>query len=568
VRRPSRRLAGPGRRRPLSAAAGALAAAVVAAAVAAPAGAAPAWRLEQPAPPAGAIFKVPLGAPGDITFYGPNRGLLAVEGNATIPRGLFAWNGQSWNQLSTVCGGPGDTTRIAWAGPREFWTITEPSLPRVGSGTALCRFRDGQVVGSFSTADQSPDPNRQMAAAVCTGASDCWFAGVGSQDPNGERVGAFHLHWDGAQLTSVYAPQGRAVTGIYPFGPTLWETTLVGQRPEDTTSEVDLAEPEVPKPRLIHRIDAGVFSNDPFQPSDLPGVPGDGTELLALDGDGTQVWGAGGGAASGPAAPAGGSVARPPIVVRLVNGAWQEVPIPAAAFGANDRIVDLAVVPGTDTAWAVVQPFAERRSSTAKAKVALIHADGTVEVTRLPTSGAGRGSAARIDCAAANDCWLATYAGWLFHWTDGTPQLLDTDPAFQSLVTFRPNEAAEQFVPDTPPADDSNLFAPAPPPAPVKATPAKTKVVKLPPLLRSVRSRLVGRTLVIRFRLVRKARVAVIGYRGRRIVARTPKKLMRPGQRVLRLRLNPKRWPTRLKFDTTEPGRKPTNSGGDETVTT
>lgn len=552
----------------LRGAAAAAAAAAVAATSAGPAAAAPSWRLEQPPPPAGAIFKVPLGAPGDLSFYGPNRGLLAVEGNAAIARGLFAWNGQSWHQLTTVCGGSGDTTRIAWAGPQEFWTITAPSLPRVGNGTALCHVAGGQVVGSYSTQDQSPDPYRQMAAAACTGPSDCWFGGVGSQDPTGERVGAFHLHWDGTQLTSAYAPQGRGVTGIFPLGSTLWETTLVGQRPEDPTGEVDLAEPEVPRPRLIHRIDGGTFANDPFQTSGLPGVPDDGTELLAIDGDGTQLWAAGGGAASGPAAPAGGSVARPPIVVRMAGGAWQEVPIPAAAFGPSDRIVDLAVLPGTDSAWAVVQPFAERRSTTAKAKLALIKADGTVEVTRLPASGAGRGSAARIDCATATDCWMATHAGWLFHWTDGAPQALDTDPAFQSLITFRPNEAAEQFVADTPPEDDSDLFKPPPPTTPPKTKPRTVRVKRLPPLMRSVRSRLAGRTLTIRFRLVRTARVAVIGYRGATVVARTPKRLLRPGQRILRLRLNPKRWPTRLKFDTTEPGRTPATGGGDETVTT
>ena len=60
----------------------------------------------------------------------PNRGLLAVEGNATVPPGLCAYDGAGWHQLSTVCGGPGRTTRIAWAGPREFWTITVPSQPR------------------------------------------------------------------------------------------------------------------------------------------------------------------------------------------------------------------------------------------------------------------------------------------------------------------------------------------------------------------------------------------------------------------------------------------------------
>ena len=57
---------------------------------------------------------------------------------------------------------------------------------------------------------------------------------------------------------------------------------------------------------------------------------------------------------------------------------------------------------------------------------------------------------------------MATWAGWLFHYSDGTPEAVDTDPNFQGTITFRPNEAAEQFVPDALPEDDSQLFAPAP----------------------------------------------------------------------------------------------------------
>ena len=35
-------------------------------------------------------------------------------------------------------------------------------------------------------------------------------------------------------------------------------------------------------------------------------------------------------------------------------------------------------------------------------------------------------------------------------------------PRFAGLIDSRPNEAAEQFVPDAAPADDSQLFAPPP----------------------------------------------------------------------------------------------------------
>ncbi len=510
----------------------------------------PIWRLEQPPPPAGVPFKVPLGAPGDLSFWAPNRGLLTVEGNATIPRGLYSWDGQSWHQLATVCGGPGDTARIAWAGPTEFWVVSEPSLPRRGSGLALCRFRDGQVVGSWSTRVDAADPFRQMLSATCNGPSDCWFGGVGSQDALGERIGAFHLHWNGADLETVYGPQGRGVSDMRFHGGALFESTLVGRSPENRTDPPQLAEPE-PVPRLIHRVSGDTFVNDPFLPLPLAEVPADGSELLALDSDGTDLWAVGGGAASGPSAPQGGAIARRPLAARLVAGIFQELSLSGASFGPTDRLGDVAAIPGTGEAMATVVPFGERRSANSKATVARIGADGTTVTTRLPVAGAGRGSAARIACPTASECWLVTWAGWLFHYSDGTPLARDTDPAFQGTIEFRPNESAEQFVPDRLPADDSQLFAPPPlelTPNAVKAA----KVKRLPPLLQRVRSRLRGMKLTVSFTLTRRARVQLLAKRGGRTVGHTPLQIFAPGRRSLDLRLSRDRYPTKLAFKTRE----------------
>ncbi len=68
----------------------------------------------------------------------------------------------------------------------------------------------------------------------------------------------------------------------------------------------------------------------------------------------------------------------------------------------------------------------------------------------------------------------------------------DTDPAFQGTIEFRPNEAAEQFIPDKPPVDDSQLFAPPELEQNPIAEPPRSKVRQLPPLLRKVRSQLQG----------------------------------------------------------------------------
>lgn len=524
-------------------------------ATAAPAAAAPIWRLEQPPPPAGAPFKVPLGAPGDLSFWSPSRGLLTVAGNATIPRGIFSWNGRSWRQLATVCGGPGETARIAWAAPTEFWVVSEPSQPRRGSGLALCRFRDGQVVGSWSTRVDASDPFRMMMSATCNGPSDCWFGGVGSQDALGEQIGAFHLHWNGSDLETVYGPQGRGVTDMEFHAGGLFESTLVGRSPENRTDLVELAEPE-PAPRLIHRITGGSFVNDPFLPAPLPGVPADGTELLALDSDGVDLWAVGGGAASGPSAPEGGAVARPPLAARLVGGSFEELTLSGADFGPTDRLGDVAALPGSEDAYATVVPFGERRSTNSKAIVARISPGGATTVTRLPAAGAGRGSAARIACPAPEECWMVTWAGWLFHYGDGSVLPEDTDPAFQGTIEFRPNEAAEQFIPDKPPVDDSQLFAPPELERNPFAEAPKPKTKRLPPLLRKVRSRLRGLTLTVSFLVTRKAKVALLAKRGGRTVARTPRRTLAPGRRQLVLELSRENYPTRLAFQVSEVKRK------------
>jgi hypothetical protein len=510
----------------------------------------PIWRLEQPAPPKGVPFKVPLGAPGDLEFWAPNRGLLTVNGNDTIPRGIYSWDGQSWHQLATVCGGPGSTARIAWAGPTEFWVVSEPSLPRIGSGLALCRFKDGQVVGSWSTRDDAADPFHQMDSATCNGPDDCWFGGVGAQDPLGERVGAFHLHWNGSDLESVYGPQGRAVSDMQFHGGVLYESTLVGRSPENRTEAVDLAEPEV-VPRLIHRFDGDTFTDDPFEPAPLGSVPVDGSELLALSSDGADLWAVGGGAASGPSAPVGNAVARSPLAAHLVGNAFQELTLSGASFGPADRLGDVAAIPGSSEAFATVVPFADRNSTNTKATVARISATGATTTTRLPVAGAGRGSAARIACPAANDCWMVTWAGWLFHYSDGTLLERDTDPAFGGTIEFRPNEAAEQFVPDRLPVDDSQLFAPPP----LELTPGVTKPAKvrhLPPLLRHVHSRLQGLRLTVTFVLTRRAKVRLLAKRGGLTVASTPPRTFAPGHRKLMLHLSRDKYPTQLAFKTAE----------------
>ena len=139
-----------------------------------------------PPPPTGASpspFPLPVGYVGDIEFWAPNRGVLITAGNSVVPAGLYAYDGVNWHQLSTVCGGTDG--RIAWAGPDEFWTISDqrPGQVLSTSGTgaledvSLCHFLDGQVVASFAEPLEQPNSYKPMNAAACAGPNDCWFGG-------------------------------------------------------------------------------------------------------------------------------------------------------------------------------------------------------------------------------------------------------------------------------------------------------------------------------------------------------------------------------------------------------
>ena len=195
-----------------------LLAALILVACSATAARAASWQLEQPPAPAppygigGVERPIGLGTIGDIKFWAPNRGVLITGGNPpAVPKGLWAYDGSSWHLLSNVCGSAAG--RIAFAGPDEFWTISDPAPNSQNPsqiGTTLCHFQNGKVVASYATPTGSADPYVQMYGAACNGPDDCWFAGAPADAP---LVGAFHLHWDGTTLTDVLGPQDRAVDG-------------------------------------------------------------------------------------------------------------------------------------------------------------------------------------------------------------------------------------------------------------------------------------------------------------------------------------------------------------------
>jgi hypothetical protein len=92
------------------------------------------------------------------------------------------------------------------------------------------------------------------------------------------------------------------------------------------------------------------------------------------------------------------------------------------------------------------------------------------------------------------------------------------------------------------------------------------------PLLSNVHTRLIhGSTLELSFHLAVKARVRLLAKRHSSIVASTPMRTLEAGKHSLQLRLNPRRWPTKLALQTHALAPLPTVSSlssGVETIST
>lgn len=535
------------------------------AAVAAPAAVAATWRSQQPVS-AGIGVPTEIGEVGDIEFRAPNRGMLITAGNGGVPAGLFAYDGTGWYRYSTVCGG--HQGRIAWAGPNDFWTISDQQVGQeTGAGPAqhisLCHFVDGAVVASYAEPVGVPYSYLPMNAAACNGPSDCWFGG--QRLPGTVNAGAFHLHWDGSTLTAIpsltatqptLADPGRTVVGLAHFGGRFYEGVSV--------REGDMAPNEpVFQPYFIHQV-SGPTAAHPFAPLAIQGgiVYDEAEEATPEQLQGFQL------SAGGEALwAASGARERPAEVVVLRKAASQpfaqvHLADPGDVFRPGDEVHGLAAEPGGGAAWLAITRVGEMEGS-GPAELVRVHADGSVEEpVSLPagTEPIGlKGTAGPIACPAAEQCWTATERGWLFHLGPDLPQ--DTDPLLHVLVTYRPPDASLPSVPPVGlPEDNSGLASPyerEEEAAPEALPGAGERPLRR--LLSHVHQRLIdGRVLELRFVLSAKARVRLVAWRRRSVVAKTPRLTMAKGPHRLRLRLNPKRWPTKLDFQAHAVARKKT----------
>ena len=542
--------------------------------------------LPPPTPPGASPspYPVPIGYVGDIEFWRPNRGVLITSGNTVVPEGLYAYNGVNWHLLSTVCGGTDG--RVAWAGPDEFWTISDQRpgqvLPLGGTvaleDVSLCHFLNGQVVASYALPLDQPNSYQPMDSAACDSASDCWFGGALDD------AGAFHLHWNGTSVTEVDAPQDHEDASMTVFDDQIFESVQI-----DPGDDFGTEDPTAPP--LFHVIIPSDGA-DPFHsmfPDDEQN-PSCGTFCRPLPEYGTNTsstlsgfslssdWRTGVGdpqlwAAAGPKP---GETTGNPIVLRYADGTWTQVVPNLVSLPGDDTPVEgqgvtpsaqiVAAEPNQSAAWIGVKSPSNPDGNARVVRIAVVGTTGatvTDEDELGSPQGVGpRGNVSAISCPAAEDCWLATTTGWLFHLTNGTQLPQDTDPNFAGVITFRP---ADGGVPSVIPQEETTV---APPP-PVQVTPPAPKVKKkiihrkAKPLVKDVKSRVVGRTVLeLSIKLTATAHVRLIAKRHGMVVAETPRSLLRPGRHILRLTLNPKEWPTALKLQAVPLGAHGHGGGG------
>ncbi len=474
----------------------------------------PEWHSEQPVA-AGIDVPVPIGAVGGMAFWAPNKGVLITAGNGGMPAGIYAYDGSGWYLYSTVCGGHGGG--IAISGPDEFWTISDYAEAQEGTGSnknkefarTLCHFAHGEVVASYAEPAISTT-YQEMNAAACSGPDECWFGGNTLEgSPNKD---PFHLHWDGNSITAVPSTKEREPeVASLPGG--VKSLAFVGGSLIESDSaapylrEVTLAEPQ----RFL-----------PIEP-----LPSQGPFMLSTEPLEQQLW-------------AGSEETG--AILHLGPFGFEELPSPA--IFKSGRLRAIGAEPDTEAAWLV--------ANSSPVEVRHVTASGELgPVLQLPAPGEGlnpKGGSRQIVCAAPGQCWLATELGWLFHLGGPPPEGVNSDPLMHRLITSRPKDGSSRtFVSAGLPPDDSGEVEPSRvPPIPHEPFPHP---VKKPPLVVKVKQTLIHKTILqLAFTLRGKAHVQLIAKYHKSVVAKTPLLTLDKGRHRLRLRLDPKRWPTSLKF--------------------
>ncbi len=550
------------------------------------------WQVEQPLPPPPPIAgvetseaPVSLGHIGDIEFYEPNRGALITSGNGgSVQPGVWFYDGAGWHELSTQCGATDG--RIAWAGPEEFWTVSDGRPGQaVASSTerpplqdnTICHFAPGpggnmEIVGGYASVPFLGSSYQEMHAAGCITPSNCWFGGEPLPAP---QVGAFMLHWNGAALEpQPYLPEGHPVRDMVSYEGRLYESMRL--------QTGDKVEREVQRPPALRAIKAEVSGEDsPFESAQPEnhllyrrGEFSTALDYLRLSASEGSLWVGAGAQVPGPpelSKPAGVTILRKPAggewatVIGPTEGEGEEGLPPGQIVFPKDVLDSIAAEPGTSSAWVALDSEKDVNAPNPLQRAWLARVSAAGEVTdqlELPVPEAPQGplgAAQRVVCPAQHDCWATTAGGWLLHLATQAerehPDVLSDGAYARALagepITFRPPDAGVPQEPsDEVPEDNSGETLFTRHEEVIKPPAAETARIAVP-LLSHVRTRVLKRTrLVLSFHLAVKAKVRLLALRRRTVVARTPMRTLGAGNRRLVLTLNPKHWPQRLKLQT------------------
>jgi hypothetical protein len=472
----------------------------------------PEWHSEQPV--GGLGVSASIGKVGGMAFWGPDEGVLITEGNGGMPAGVYAYDGSGWYLYSTVCGGQGD---IAISGPDEFWTIAEYGETQEGSegrggGRTLCHFANGEVVASYAEPAASAEAFPSMRAAACAGPADCWFAGAELRSPL-PNLDPFHLHWDGSGLTAV--PSRTALEVEVPPMPGEVEdlTFAAGRLLESASTAPYLREVSPGDPRRFLSIEPETTTG-PF--------------VISTEPREEQAW----------------AVSRSGAVLRLGVFGLEAVPIEAPLRWPTRPTRSVGAEPGVAAAWL--------GSGDSTAEVRRVAADGTVgPIVQLPQPSEElnpKGAAEQIVCPGAGQCWMVTEKGWLFHLGGPPAEGVDGDPLIHRLITVRPKDGSSRtLVSAGLPEDNSGEVEPGhEEPIPRERFPHRPKKQAL---VVKVKQSLIHKTILqLAFTLRAEAHVRLLAKHHKQVVAKTPHLTLAKGRHRLRLRLDPKRWPTSLAF--------------------
>ncbi|HLH14341.1 MAG TPA: hypothetical protein VKV16_06095, partial [Solirubrobacteraceae bacterium] len=122
------------------------------------------------------------------------------------------------------------------------------------------------------------------------------------------------------------------------------------------------------------------------------------------------------------------------------------------------------------------------------------------------------------------------------------------------LITERPkDEGVPQEISTALAEDDSGLEESSPPPlaALLASAPVDPFAKVTVPLLSDLHVKLLNRTtLKLSFHLSVEAKVRLLAKRRSKLVASTPMRTLRAGNRTLEIKLDPRRWPTKLDLQT------------------